>query len=61
MPEPDVKRPLWQTVFYFAAMIGILVFANWGKPDGEGGFWHTVWTSSGQSRRPSASRLASCS
>jgi uncharacterized membrane protein YraQ (UPF0718 family) len=26
------------------AMIGILVFANWGKPDGEGGFWHTVWT-----------------
>jgi uncharacterized membrane protein YraQ (UPF0718 family) len=44
LPEPDVKRPLWQTVFYFAAMIGILVFANWGKPDGEGGFWHTVWT-----------------
>lgn len=43
LPEPDVKRPLWQTVFYFAAMIGILVFANWGKPDGEGGFWHTVW------------------
>lgn len=44
MPEPDVKRPLWQTTLYFAAMIGILVFANWGKPDGEGGFWHTVWT-----------------
>ncbi|MBE0541629.1 MAG: permease [Verrucomicrobia bacterium] len=44
LPEPDVKRPLWQTVFYFAAMIGILVFANWGKPDGEGGLWHTVWT-----------------
>ena len=44
LPEPEVKRPLWQTVFYFAAMIGILVFANWGKPDGEGGFWHRVWT-----------------
>jgi uncharacterized protein len=44
LPEPDVKRPLWQTVFYFAAMIGILVFANWGKPEGEGGFWHTIWT-----------------
>jgi uncharacterized protein len=44
MPEPDVKRPLWQTSFYFAAMIGILVFANWGKPEGDGGFWHAVWT-----------------
>lgn len=44
MPETEVKRPLWQTMLYFAAMIGILVFANWGKPDGEGGFWHAVWT-----------------
>ncbi len=44
LPEPEVKRPLWQTVLYFAAMIGILVFANWGKPDGDGGFWHAVWT-----------------
>lgn len=43
MPAPEVKRPLWQTVFYFAAMIGILVFANWGKPDGEDGFWHVIW------------------
>lgn len=44
MPEPEAKRPLWQTVSYFAAMIGILVFANWGKPDGDGGFWYAVWT-----------------
>ena len=43
MPEPDVQRPLWQTVLYFATMIGILVFANWGKPADEGGFWHGVW------------------
>lgn len=43
MPEPEVKRPLWQTALYFAAMIGILVFANWGKPDGNGGFWYVVW------------------
>jgi len=27
------ERPLWKTVFYFAAMIGILVFANWGKDE----------------------------
>jgi uncharacterized membrane protein YraQ (UPF0718 family) len=44
MPEPEVKRPLRQTAFYFAAMIGILVFVNWGKPDGDDGFWHAVWT-----------------
>jgi len=27
------ERPLWQTVFYFAILIGILVFANWGKAE----------------------------
>ncbi len=32
MPEPGGGRPLWQTAAYFAAMVGILVFANWGKP-----------------------------
>jgi uncharacterized membrane protein YraQ (UPF0718 family) len=26
-------RPLWQTAIYFALMVGVLVFANWGKPD----------------------------
>ena len=43
MPEAGTARPLWQTVSYFAAMVGILVFANWGKPDSAGGFWHAVW------------------
>jgi len=32
MPEPEVTRPLWQNVLFFGALIGILVFANWGKP-----------------------------
>ena len=41
-PEPQVRRPLWKTTVYFAAMIGILVFANWGKPDEATGFWHAV-------------------
>ena len=27
------ERPLWQTTFYFATMIGILIFANWGKDE----------------------------
>jgi len=26
-------KPLWQTTFYFAIMIGILIFANWGKDE----------------------------
>jgi uncharacterized membrane protein YraQ (UPF0718 family) len=39
----DPKRPLWQTAIYFATMIGILVFANWGKPADESGIWYMVW------------------
>ncbi|HML73709.1 MAG TPA: permease [Anaerohalosphaeraceae bacterium] len=33
MPEPEVKRPLWQNALFFAVMIGVLVFANWGAPN----------------------------
>jgi len=44
MPEPEVSRPLWQNVLYFASMVGILVFANWGKPDETTGFWHAIWS-----------------
>lgn len=32
MPEPVVKRPLWQNAIFFASLVGILVFANWGAP-----------------------------
>ena len=32
MSPPEVVRSLWQTTLYFAAMIAILIFANWGKP-----------------------------
>ena len=44
MPEPEVDRPLWQEVLYFASMIGILVFANWGKPQETVGFWYAVFS-----------------
>jgi uncharacterized membrane protein YraQ (UPF0718 family) len=27
------ERSLWQTTFYFAIMVGILIFANWGKDE----------------------------
>lgn len=42
-PQPEMKRPLWQNLIYFACMVGILVFANWGKPMEDAGLWHTIW------------------
>ncbi len=43
MPDGEQGRRLWQDGIYFAAMIGVLVFANWGKPaDGEGGAWAAI-------------------
>lgn len=44
MPEPEVSRPLWQNGLYFAAMVAILVFANWGKPDETSGFWYLIYS-----------------
>ncbi|MCD6416264.1 MAG: permease [Planctomycetes bacterium] len=43
VPAPEVSRPLWQDVLYFASMVGILVFANWGKPAEATGFWHAIY------------------
>lgn len=44
IPEVEVKRPLWQNGVFFALMVAILVFANWGKPDSSTGFWHTIYS-----------------
>jgi len=35
-------KPLWQTAFYFAIMVGILIFANWGK-DESFKIWQTIY------------------
>jgi uncharacterized protein len=43
MPEPEVRRPLWQNALFFAVMVGILVFANWGKPAEPTGLWQIVY------------------
>jgi hypothetical protein len=41
--DSDSKRKPWQDILYFAAMIGILVFANWGAPAaGDASFWATI-------------------
>lgn len=44
MSEEEVVRPLWQTALYFTSMVGILVFANWGKTDAPSGLWHDIYT-----------------
>jgi uncharacterized membrane protein YraQ (UPF0718 family) len=43
MPEPEVARPLWQNALFFASMVGILVFANWGRPVETTGLWHAIY------------------
>jgi len=41
--EEEVKRPLWQNALYFASMVGILVFANWGAPQTDSGLWAGIF------------------
>ena len=43
MPEAEVRRPLWQNVLFFAAMVGVLVFANWSKPAEPMGLWAALF------------------
>lgn len=43
MLDEERVRPLWKDGLYFAAMVGILVFANWGKPgEGVAGIWAAI-------------------
>ena len=45
IPETEESRPLWQTAFHFFVLVAILVFANWGKPVDDTGFWFWLWQS----------------
>ncbi|GAB4322012.1 MAG: permease [Candidatus Zixiibacteriota bacterium] len=45
LPEAEVSRPLWQIGLYFAALVAILVFANWGKPEEANGVWAFLYSS----------------
>lgn len=44
MPVPEVAHPLWQTATYFALMVAILVFANWGEPESSTGLWYGIYS-----------------
>ena len=41
-PDEAPRRPLWQTTSFIAALLGILVFANWGGK-GDTGFFGAVF------------------
>jgi len=43
LPDEEASRPLWQTALYLASMVGILVFANWGKPEESVGLWAAIY------------------
>lgn len=40
----SVGRHLWKDLIYFVSMIGILVFANWGNPSEQSGFFYIVYS-----------------
>jgi uncharacterized membrane protein YraQ (UPF0718 family) len=44
VPDDHPVRPLWQNAGYFAAMVGILVFANWSRAEQTAGFWNAVYS-----------------
>jgi len=45
MPLDDEKiRPLWQNALFLAVLVGILVFANWARPDVAAGAWYVLYT-----------------
>ena len=44
MPVPEAPRPLRQTALFIAAMVAVLVFANWGRPGPDAGaLWRGVF------------------
>jgi hypothetical protein len=44
MPAPEVERPLWQNVVYFAAMVALLIFATWSQSaDPADVIWNSIF------------------
>ena len=44
LPDAGLTRPLWQNTLYFGSMVGILVFANWGRPEETTGLWALIFS-----------------
>ena len=43
MQESEPRRPLWQNSLFLACMVGVLVFANWGKSANPVGVWASLY------------------
>ena len=43
MPDVEEDRPFWQTSLHFFVLVGILVFATWGKSDSDSGLWTFIY------------------
>jgi len=43
LPEGEPERPLYQNALYFASLVAVLVFANWGRPAEASGLWQAVY------------------
>ena len=42
--EGEPARPLWKNAVYFGSMVGVLVFANWSKPqEGDAKVWAAIF------------------
>ena len=44
LPEPEVSRPLWKNTIFFAVLVAVLVFANWGRTDESSGVWAFIYS-----------------
>jgi hypothetical protein len=45
MPAPEVERPLWHNIVYFATMVAVLIFSTWGKSADPGDtVWNTIFS-----------------
>jgi uncharacterized protein len=44
VPNDFKQRKLWQNIIYFAAMVGVLVFANFARPETNSGLWFAIFS-----------------
>ena len=43
LPEQGTIRPLWQNGAYFALLVAILIFSNWGKSENPNSAWGVIF------------------
>ena len=43
MQDIPEQRPFWQTALHFFALVGVLVFANWGQPGDDAGLFGLIF------------------